>query len=333
MKCPKCNKKISSGAKFCRYCGTKIEDNKSISEAFEKSLFTVCPSCGKEMHIRKKFCTNCGEQLNGTNTTENVSASKNSNKMKIVICLLVVLLIGSAIIAAKYLITPDYDKGVEKINEDESLDIKDKDSSEENKVDENNKDQDKPDSELGVNSEEKAQIDVAEEITMQKLLTISSSSALSEYNMTHSVERVIDENITTAWVEGVTGHGIGEYILFEFDDEYSVEGFEIFAGYQKSYSLYKKNSRPKEIILEFSDGTQETYKLEDSMEKQSIDFEDKKITDFIKVIIRSVYEGNKYEDTVISEIKFYQKIEVCRDSLGKGENYEVEKYFDCREGY
>ena len=65
MKCPECSKEINDNAKFCKYCGKKIEDNNTISEIpeetiVEEPLFITCPNCGKEMQANKAFCTNCG---------------------------------------------------------------------------------------------------------------------------------------------------------------------------------------------------------------------------------------------------------------------------------
>jgi hypothetical protein len=155
---------------------------------------------------------------------------------------------------------------------------------------------------LKISAEQK---NAVKEISMSNIDTIRASSTLSEYNMSHSANRLVDGNLTTAWVEGVDGQGIGEYVIFELDDIYRVKGFDIYPGYHKKYSLFQKNSRPREIMVEFSDGTSETYWMSDSMEKQTFVFDEEKKTDFIKVIIKDVYPGSKYKDTVISEIRFY----------------------------
>ena len=53
--------------------------------------------------------------------------------------------------------------------------------------------------------------------SMSNVTYVSSTSSLSEYNMTHSPERVIDGDLSTAWVEGADGQGIGEAITLYFD--------------------------------------------------------------------------------------------------------------------
>ena len=71
-------------------------------------------------------------------------------------------------------------------------------------------------------------------------------------------------------------------------------GLIIHAGYQKSDSHYRKNSRPKEILIEFYDGDSETYTLQDIYSEQNIEFRECHITNGIAIYIQSVYEGDSY---------------------------------------
>lgn len=140
---------------------------------------------------------------------------------------------------------------------------------------------------------------------MSNITYASATSSLSEYNMTHSPERIFDGDISTAWVEGVNGQGIGEAITLYFDSEYILNKVVINAGYQKNSEIYGKNSRPKELKISFSDGSSQVYTLQDINTKQEIILEKAVITKYISFTIQSVYQGNKYEDTVISEIHLY----------------------------
>ncbi len=140
---------------------------------------------------------------------------------------------------------------------------------------------------------------------MSDIVNINASSELSEYNMIYSVERLIDEDLSTAWVEGVAGQGEGQELDFYFDAEYRIQGMIIGAGYQKSNELYNKNSRPSQIKITFSDGTYEVHDLKDVNDYQKIVFDEPRYTEYIILTIDEVYPGTKYEDTVISEISFY----------------------------
>lgn len=140
---------------------------------------------------------------------------------------------------------------------------------------------------------------------MGNVESISATSALSEYGMTHSANRVADGDASTAWVEGADGQGIGESITFQFSGYHLVWGMRINAGYQKSSDLYQKNSRPKKLKVSYSDGISESYDLQDINDIQEIKFRSTTLTDSITVTIESVYEGTKYEDVSISEISFF----------------------------
>ncbi|MDD7389455.1 MAG: zinc ribbon domain-containing protein [Lachnospiraceae bacterium] len=60
MICPECKKEISDTAKFCRFCGTKIEQ-KEITQP--DTDMKDCPFCGKSIKRTAKFCKFCGENI------------------------------------------------------------------------------------------------------------------------------------------------------------------------------------------------------------------------------------------------------------------------------
>lgn len=67
--------------------------------------------------------------------------------------------------------------------------------------------------------------------------------AHSKYSPTNAV----DGNYQTAWVDGVSGYGIGESIFVSIPNNCSV--INILGGYGKSEALFNLNSRPKVIRL------------------------------------------------------------------------------------
>lgn len=142
-------------------------------------------------------------------------------------------------------------------------------------------------------------------VSMGVISNVSATSSLSEYGMTHSPDRLLDNDLTTAWVEGVSGHGEGESVRFSFNGVYRVSGFTIYAGYQKNSDIYSKNARPSQIELIFSDGQTEMFQLADLQDKQTFNLENPVDTSTIDLKLVSVYSGWKYTDTAISEILFY----------------------------
>jgi hypothetical protein len=118
-------------------------------------------------------------------------------------------------------------------------------------------------------------------------------------------DSLFDNDNRTAWVEGVDGQGIGEWIVIEFDQLRLVKAIEINNGYNKDRDIYLKNSRVKEIKVEFSRGVKPVVVLlKDTGNPQPIPLShDHPLkTSRIKFTIESVYPGTKFEDTAISEL-------------------------------
>ncbi|MCZ9838542.1 DUF4234 domain-containing protein [Brachyspira hyodysenteriae] len=70
MLCESCGKKINEGAKFCVYCGNKVNN----ADVIEKKLY--CDNCGSQLELGSKFCNNCGNILN---QQSNIAVYKNND--------------------------------------------------------------------------------------------------------------------------------------------------------------------------------------------------------------------------------------------------------------
>lgn len=135
---------------------------------------------------------------------------------------------------------------------------------------------------------------------------VYASSHLIQKSMNYKVENVIDDNPSTAWIEGVSDDGIGQFIQFSSNNTFRVDKIDIINGFSKNQKTYMKNNRVKKVIIEFSDKSQQVYELEyNNMEYQTIDIGGIN-TNSVKVIIQEVYtNGRVYKDTCISEISVY----------------------------
>ena len=164
---------------------------------------------------------------------------------------------------------------------------------------------------LGAKIKEKTEnntIQVDNKVTSNPITwdNVYASSHLIQKSMNYKVENVIDNNPSTAWIEGVSGDGIGEFIQFSSNNTFRVDKIDIINGFSKNQKTYMKNNRVKKVIIEFSDKSQQVYELEDNnMEYQTIDIGGIN-TNSVKVIIQEVYtNGRVYKDTCISEISVY----------------------------
>lgn len=131
-----------------------------------------------------------------------------------------------------------------------------------------------------------------------------ASSSLKENNTLYSANNLSNIELMKPWVEGVSGYGIGEYIIVTQNSK-EVYFSELlisigFVSYEKPY-LYEKNSRPKQIELTTEDGAfNYVVELFDTPNIQTIKLP-KAVRD-IKIIIKDIYKGTEWDDTCINFI-------------------------------
>jgi hypothetical protein len=127
-----------------------------------------------------------------------------------------------------------------------------------------------------------------------------------------------DLNYKNAWVEGVSGYGIGEYLLYSFSAASPrITKIKVVNGYVKSESSNYNYSRVKRLKMYKNDKPYAILNLKDAIAVQIFEVEpigesDRKNLeslndkpDFkLKFEILDVYKGKKWDDVVISEIFF-----------------------------
>ena len=138
--------------------------------------------------------------------------------------------------------------------------------------------------------------------TPLKITPSASSVRLAVQANTYYPANAIDGKRSTAWVEGVDGPGLGEWIRFDFDREINLHRILIQPGYFKSPAIWAENNRIQALTALFSDGTSRDLTFTDRMESQKVDVGSVR-TKWVKFVIKSVYYGTD-PDTAISEIAF-----------------------------
>lgn len=149
--------------------------------------------------------------------------------------------------------------------------------------------------------------------------TQTASSELSAQGTnTYFAKNAHDLSYETAWVEGVSGYGIGEYLEYHVKPENPrITEIIIVNGYVKSDNAWKDNSRVKMLKMYIDDKPYAILELEDTKSEQHfkvdpIGYDDrqnfellKKKPDFtMKFEIAEVYPGLKWDDTALTEIYF-----------------------------
>ena len=134
--------------------------------------------------------------------------------------------------------------------------------------------------------------------------TFCVSSALPPaHGNSYGARNLLDGNDNTAWVEGSGGQGAGDFVVIEFDAPRSVRGVIVQNGYAKNADIFGKNSRVKDVELNFSNGDNMQATLTDRTGEQRINLNRPVKAKWVQLIIRSVYPGWKYSDTAVNELR------------------------------
>ncbi|MCB0803320.1 MAG: hypothetical protein KDB74_09485 [Flavobacteriales bacterium] len=149
--------------------------------------------------------------------------------------------------------------------------------------------------------------------------TLSASSELNSFNkLSYSAKNIHDLNYKTAWIEGVPGYGIGEFVTYHIPPQNPrITELIVVNGYVKSEKIWNENSRVKKLKMYIDEKPFAILNLEDNRKEQHFKIEPlgygdrenfKKLQEkpwwTIKFEILDVYKGDKYDDTAITEIYF-----------------------------
>lgn len=148
----------------------------------------------------------------------------------------------------------------------------------------------------------------------------ASSTLPSTSKYSYDISNIRDADLSTAWVEGEKGYGIGTRIYFTPDvtswvrDSYmegkSTVGFDIhlYNGYVKSPQAWRNNSRVKTALLGSVQGdTLGTLHIADTMGLQffSVDLPVELLNRECYFEIVDVYKGEKWDDVAVTEFHFH----------------------------
>lgn len=137
---------------------------------------------------------------------------------------------------------------------------------------------------------------------------VASSSLSSQGSINYRVANIKDWNHETAWVEGVSGYGVGEWVEFQnVSGDGTLTAINILNGYVKNDKAWIENSRVKRLKVYLNDRPIGILELQDSRSLQSFGLQwagNYSNINKLRFEILEVYPGTKYQDTVISEIYF-----------------------------
>ncbi|MBN1320037.1 MAG: discoidin domain-containing protein [Thermoleophilia bacterium] len=135
----------------------------------------------------------------------------------------------------------------------------------------------------------------------------SSSYLKSKSTTSYRATNLLDGDLATAWEEGAEGPGLGEWVRLEFNDPLVIARLEIANGCQKDEDRFNGNPRVRSLKVEYSDGTTQLVELEDVTDFQTITATVGPV-EWVKLVVVSVYAGDRWEDTALSEVRVYEAV-------------------------
>lgn len=114
---------------------------------------------------------------------------------------------------------------------------------------------------------------------------------------------LFDDNLRTAWNEGVSGRGAGQTLAWEFEADTLVRRIRVVNGYTKTNRTYTRNARLQEVRITGSTGFSMNTTLQDTGSWQTIELGDIDPQMWLQIEIVSTYPGTHYADTAVTELR------------------------------
>ena len=140
-------------------------------------------------------------------------------------------------------------------------------------------------------------------------VTASSSLKGDRYKADNVNKWSGDVDLNSCWAEGVTGNGEGEWLELNATVPVLLDTLEITNGLATSDALFRANNRIKKFDLSVNGAESVTVQLPDQMDPFDIKLpESKDVVRTIRLTIREVYPGTKYQDTCVTRIRLFRNL-------------------------
>jgi hypothetical protein len=134
-------------------------------------------------------------------------------------------------------------------------------------------------------------------------------------HVSYAAKNLVDGDTSTAWVEGAPGLGIGSTVRLTFPRTVDVRLGCIVNGYGKSWDVYRRNARVRDLDVVSDAGRESTVLVDAGSADAPAVFQELRVpfgaVDRVDLVIGSAYAAQQvagkpaYADTCISELEFW----------------------------
>lgn len=134
-------------------------------------------------------------------------------------------------------------------------------------------------------------------------------------HVSYAAENLVDGDTSTAWVEGAPGLGIGSTVRLTFPRTVDVRLGCIVNGYGKSWDVYRRNARVRDLEIVSDAGNESTVLADAGSAAAPAVFQEFRVptgaVDHVDLVIGSAYVAQSiagkpaYDDTCVSELEFW----------------------------
>lgn len=143
---------------------------------------------------------------------------------------------------------------------------------------------------------------------------VDASTALPPSgDVTYAPANVVDDDAETAWLEGASGDGDGEWLELFLAQPAPISRLVVWNGYQKG-EHFSDNARLSRVRIDVGDRTFNADLL-DIRGPQAVDLPETVVADRVRVTIVEVYPGQRYDDAAVSRIEIRGPPDVDRSAL------------------
>jgi hypothetical protein len=141
-----------------------------------------------------------------------------------------------------------------------------------------------------------------------KLAGVTASSYYPDTEgVTYNAGNIKDGKVSTVWVEGEEGSGLGSWLEIDLGGPHTVTHIKLWNGNWYSWDFWNRHNRAKEIEISFTDESIEPVKftLKDEKLPELLRFDKPISTSTLKIKIKGIYGGTTFNDTCVSEVQVF----------------------------